>query len=341
MANPIWKDYPVLLGSGDGLSYRIVLHDTQEVIYAGRAYKRPGQPSNIIRINDICADYFSNTLPTISQSSFSELDFPITFDVLVYNAGTATWDTVDSVAFDNNWSYDYDYDPETMGLSFPIISEIDPRQPIVISVYDAESVTATVYFKDGTSFQVIIPVARTNDFNNDFNFDFARTTRASASGTAVLLPSAWPNCDRVVVGLNTYKVKDACAKYALYYVNAYGGWDTLLVEGNDIESDTFERFVRMVEYDNSSITNRGMENYLNEITKTFQLHTGWMTDEQSKRMRHLTGSTCVYLYDLASQQMIPIVITDNSQEYKTYKNQGNRMVNYTLQAQLAQNRIRR
>ena len=39
--------------------------------------------------------------------------------------------------------------------------------------------------------------------------------------------------------------------------------------------------------------------------------------------------------------MIPVIVTDASLGYKTYKNQGNRMVNYTINVQVAQSRIRR
>jgi hypothetical protein len=344
MANPIWKDYYSTLGTAD-LTYRIILRDTGDPIYVGKAHMRPGQTSNSIRINDICADFFKDTLPAMSQAEFSELDFPITFKVQIEVPGphgTTIWQDVDTVAFDNNWSYDYGYDPETMGLSFPINGHLDPRQPIVLSVYDAEEVVADIYFTDGSTMQVTIPVSRTNDFNEDFNFDFSRETRGSASGVAVLLPSQWPGeIARVEIGGNVYKGVDVCARYALYYVNAYGGWDSFLIEGNTLETDAITRHNRMVEYDNNDISNRGESNYLNEISKGFSFTTGWLQDDESQRMHHLVNSTCVYLYDLTYGEMIPVVVTDETLEYKTYGNQGNRLVNYTLQCRIAQERIRR
>lgn len=336
---PIWKDYYVTLGSADSYQYRILLADTDEVIYTGKAHKRPGDSNVSVRINDICADYFQNVLPALSQAEFTELTLPLEFDVQILEDGD--WESRDEVSFINDWSYDYDYDASTMGMSFPINGRIDGRMPIVWTGLSVSEVTATIHTTDGQSYDVILPVAISNDFNADFNADFSRSTRVAGSGTAVFLPSEWDNVDRITIENSTFKVVTECARYALYYVNAYGGWDSLLIEGNDIEADDIKRYTREMVYDNRDIQNRGTENYVNEITKRFTFHTGWLTDAQASRMHHLINSTDVYMYDIAAGQMIPVLITDNSLEYKTYKNQGNKMVNYTIVVQVAQERIRR
>lgn len=337
--HPIWKDYFVTLGSSDSYQYRILLSDTDEVIYSGKAHKRPGDDSVKVRINDVCADYFQNVLPTLSQAEFTDLTLPLGFDIEVYVNNA--WSFLGSVQFLNDWSYDYNYDASTMGMSFPINGRIDGRMPVVWTGLSVSQVTATIHYKDGTSSSVIIPVAISNDFNADFNADFARSTRVAGSGTAVFLPSAWNDVDRITIENSTFKIVTECAKYALYYVNAFGGWDSLLIEGNDLESDSLKRYTREMAYDNRDIQNRGVQNYVNEITKRFTLHTGWMSDAESKMMHHLINSTDVYLYDIAAEQMIPVLITDNAVDYKTYHNQGNQMVNYTIQVEVATNRIRR
>lgn len=339
MAESIWKDYFVNLGTSGTVQYRVILADTGEVIYSGKSYLRPNSSDNLIRINDICADYLENVLPTLSQAQFSFLTLPLTFKVQTYSGGA--WTDVDSVSFINDWSYDYDYDPATMGMSFPITGRIDARMPVVWTGLNVTDVTATIHFTDGTTATVIIPVAISNDFNADFNSDFARSTRAAGSGTAVFLPDAWENVEKITVGASTFQVVTECAEYALYYVNAYGGWDCLLVEGSAVESDALKRYTREVVYDNSDIQNRGIQNYVNEITKSFTLHTGWLLHDQGEMMHHLINSTNVYLYDIANEAMIPVTIPSTTCEYKTFKNQGNRLVDYTLEVQIAQNRIRR
>lgn len=338
-AVPIWKDYYVNLSG----KFRIVVSETGEVIYEGKANARPGAGIGSVRINDICADYLENVLPTLSQSKFTRMGNP-TFIVQLNVSGTSatgTWQNIATVQFYNDWSYDYDFNPATMGLSFPINGVVDARMPIVYTGYEVSEVYATIYFKDGHSIYVIVPVKISPDFNADFNNDFAKSVRSSGSGTAVFFPDGWPNVTKIVIGKTTFNIVQSCARYALYYVNAYGGWDCFLIEGNTMESDSLKRYTREAVYDNRSIQNRGIYNYMNEITKSFQFHTGWLTGEQGEKMHHLVNSTQVYMYDMAKRQMIPVIIPSTSCEYKNFKNNGNKLVNYTLQVQVAQNRIRR
>lgn len=339
-AVPIWKDNFVTLGTGNSILYRIVLSDTSDVIYTGKAYKRPGEDSIIIRVNDVCADYLENVLPTLSQAEFTQINLPVTFLVQSSSNGTS-WTTKKTIQFLNDWSYDYGYNAATMGMSFPINGRIDARMPIVWTGLNVSSVTATIYFKDGTSSVVIIAVAISNDFNADFNADFSRSVRSAGSGTAVFLPDAWDNVDRISVGNSTFKVVTECASYALYYLNAYGGWDSFLVEGNNMEVDSLKRYTREIVYDNRDIQNRGINNYVNEITKGITLHTGWLYGESGLRMHHLINSTDVYLYDIANERMIPVTIPASDCEYRTYHNQGSQLVKYTIQVEVAQNRVRR
>lgn len=337
-AVPIWKDYFVTLSG----VYRIMVVETGDVIYTGNASPKPGEANAQIRINDICADYLEHVLPTLDQAEFTRLSTP-TFKVQLRVLGLDgyEWQDEDSVQFLNDWSYDYGFDPATMGLSFPINGMVDSRMPIVWTGYEVSEVEATIYLRDGTSYQVFIPVEITADFNNDFNADFALEARAAGSGTAVFFPSEWGDVVKVEINDSTFILEDTCAKYALYYVNAHGGWDSFLIEGNTLETDTLKRYTREAVYDNRNISNRGIHNYVNEITKGFTFHTGWLTGDQGERMHHLINSTQVYMYDIAKQQMIPVTIPTTSCEYKTFKNQGHQLVNYTIQVEIAQNRIRR
>ena len=337
MANPIWKDYYVNLGTAESVQFRILVGD--DVIYTGKAFKRPGKANNEIRINDICADYLENVFPDLEQTTFTGSNLPLTF--VIQTMSGSSWSTRASVQFDNNWSYDYDYNPATMGMSFPVNNKIDIRQWVVFTAYNASTITATITLANGSSFDVIIHVEISDDFNDDYNFDFSKSVRAAQTGTAVFDLSQWGDVRSLTIGNKVFKVVNGCSRYALYYVNAYGGWDSLLIEGNDAEADNLTRHIRETEYDNRSIQNRGVHNYVNEISKTMTLHTSWLSDDESSRMHHLLNSTNVYLGDLVTGQMIPVILTDTRTDYKTYKGNGGRLVNYTINVTIAQERIRR
>ena len=343
MAIPIWKDVIVNIGLVDTLFYRIVLADTSEVIYSGKAHTRPGADYNQVRINDICADYLENVIPMLPNETPAH-SLPLTFYVQSSSDGNS-WTNQGSYSFLNDWSYNYDYDPTTMGMAFPINGHLDSRMPVVWTGFGSSVVASLV---TGGSF--------IGDFNDDFNNDFLIGGSSGGStsieipligggsglvGTAYLDLADHPGTKGVVIGGVSYKVVTSCAEYALYYVNAFGGWDCFLIEGNTLEADNLKRYTREAVYDNRDIRHRGTYNYVNEIDKGFTFESGWLLNDQGKRMHHLINSNLVYLYDIADGKMIPVNIVNTTCEYKTYKNQGNRLVNYTIQVQVAQNRIRR
>ena len=325
------------------IPFRIRVQDQNgNIIYNGKSHIKPGETNNSIRINDICADYLTNALPALSQAEFSALSFPLNFVVETF---LEYWTIAGQVQFMNDWSYDDSYNPATMGMSFPVNGRIDSRQWLVYTAYNATTISATLKFTDGTTSQVIIPVEISGeisgDFSDDFNTDFARSVMAAGSGTAVFDLSAWDNVASVTINGNTWEVVTDCREWVVYYVNAYGGWDSLLIEGNTIEKDSLKRYTREMEYDNRSVQNRGTQNYVNEITKSYTLHTSWMSDAESLRMHHLLNSPEVYLFNINTGDMIPVVLNNTTTEFKTYKNNGGRLVNYTIDATLAQDRIRR
>lgn len=343
---PIWKDHFVTLGGGDVIPFRIRVQDQSgDIIYNGKSHIKPGETNNSIRINDICADYLTNALPALSQAEFSELSFPLNFVVEAFlqtaQDEDPDWELAGEVQFMNDWSYDDSYNPATMGMSFPVNGRIDSRQWLVFTAYNASTITATLTFTDGTTSQVIIPVEISADFSDDFNDDFARSVRSAGSGTAVFDLSAWDNVAAITINGKTWEVVTDCREWVVYYVNAYGGWDSLLIEGNTIERDSLARHTREMEYDNRDIKNRGTQNYVNEISKSFTLHTSWMPDAESLRMHHLLNSPEVYLFNINTGDMFPVVLNNTTTEFKTYRNNGGRLVNYTIDATLAQERIRR
>ena len=340
MPHPIWKDYVVTLSQDDATDFRIFLAGGA-VIYTGRSYKRPGETDNTIRINDICADFLTHAVPALSQAEFTALTFPLEFYTAIWDSVAEDWVDVDVVEFLNDWSYEYGYDPVTMGMAFPINGRIDARMWLTYTAYNVADITATLYMEDGTSQVVTIPLQISADFNGSFNEDFSRSVHAAGSGTAVFDLSAWSNPDVVAVDINgtLYEVVTDCAAYALYYLNAYGGWDCLLVEGAFEEADNLTRMTSKRDYDNADIRNRGTRNYVNVIDKTFTLNTGWLSEDASLRMHHLLNSTDVYLYDIAAGQMIPVTIVDTATAYRRHRTR--KAINYTFTVSVAQERLRR
>lgn len=127
-----------------------------------------------------------------------------------------------------------------------------------------------------------------------------------------------------------------CGDWALYYSNRSGGWDSFLIEGNVKKIDNFEKYYINRSYNNTTME-WGKKVYHNEITTNYELHTGWLNDRQSEILAfNLLSSNQVYLHDLVNNKIIPVVITDDTAEYKTFKNNGRKMVNYTINVEASQ-----
>lgn len=323
MASPIWKDNYVTMGTAEYADFRMS-HDTQTV-YQGRAYKKPGEDSVRVRINDICADYLSSPFPALTNGSFTP-DGTGAFAFSYLPKGSSLWlNIVPAVTFMDDWSYDYgfDYSRTNFGRSNPITHRIDPRQWLMVSIFGARSMRFTVFNSTG------IRTVSTD------------TAEKGYGGTGVIDVSLQPNPTKIVANQKTYTVVEPCNRYALYYLNSYGGWDSLLIEGAVSESDSVERHTASMEYDNSDRAARGERDYLNSLTKEYIFRTGWLSDDESSRMHELLNSTDVYGFDLVERAMFPLVLTGTETEYKTYKGNGNKLVNYSISSRLAQGRERR
>lgn len=336
----IWKDQVMTLPTG--VKQFRILDAGSNVIYEGKAEPIPGATQAKVKINDICADYMAaHSIPTLGGEDFvpQMLSEVFTFQ---YKSGNS-WSTGTAVEFLADWSYDYDFNPVTDGLSFPISLKLDGRQMLYLGLVtdpDSPSVSAVIYRTDGSHITKILTVRRTADFNADFSGDFATEGTNHPYGVAVLNLASYPDVARVQIFGRMYQV-DYCHRYAIHYVNAYGGWDSYLPEKYELMTDQYTRHSIKTIYDNSSSENRGEFNYANEIARGIQFRTGVLTDEGALNMQNLIGSTCVYIQDLLSGRMYPVVMTDAQCAFLNFRNNGARKVEYTFNVRLAHDMIRR
>jgi hypothetical protein len=141
-------------------------------------------------------------------------------------------------------------------------------------------------------------------------------------------------------GDERYTVVDVCRGALLKYVNAYGAVDFFLVEGVAKKTDKLTR--SSYEKDAAAMTTEYEgKDYQNEMEAQWSGTTGWLTDGQSLRMKHLVESVEVYMVDQATGMDIPVQMTDNQLLYKTFDNNGRKMVNYSIAWKESQKKIRR
>lgn len=319
MAEPIWKDYYVTLGTNDSYQYAIWIDGVK--VYEGLAHKRPGADSVSIKVNDVVADFLA---VKYDEKFFKGGEA----ECAIYLIGGLRDTELMRETFYNNWSYDDSFSPLVRGLSCPINSRVMVSTPIPYSCLNADELEVEV---EGSN----------ADIRYYYLNEKGKIGHYLVQDDFYNAPDELAFKDSLPEKHIRYNVVDSCARYALYYLNAYGGIDILLIEGNHSEKDSLTRQTMEVEYDNRSISNRGRGDYAVELVKTLTLHTSWLSDDEASRMHHLLNSPQVFLFDIEKQQMIPVLLKNTTTEYKTYKGNGGKLINYVIEVEYANKMIRR
>ena len=138
-----------------------------------------------------------------------------------------------------------------------------------------------------------------------------------------------------------YNVLADCGEYALYYLNAYGGWDALLIDGTVLKKSTIRQYTTDRNINNSRIEFEQTK-YINEIQDAYEINTGFLTDEQAANLsKNLIPSKEVYLHFLKDNKIIPVLITDTSVTYQTYQTNNLQMPQYKINVKESEIKLRK
>lgn len=306
-AIPICEDI-TFSQNADKIEYQIFVDDEDEPIYSGYAYRYPDSEDNlVIDLNDILSDYLTNHI----KFTGSLQEMPGFLRKFTIRSSVGSGYKIVNVY--NAWEK-----PKTPILNDPISNVVDSRQYYFINFIDGygnlslyrDGVLLGSLGKIGSGVYVAPKVVL--DCGESYKYDIRQ------------------NGD--IVGEIDFVYMDTNKNYALYYVNAYGGWDSLAIRGNVTQTDNMQSQT----YKNKT---NGKVKYLNTITPTWQLYTDDMND--GSKMHHLLESTEVYLHNLETDEIVPVVITDSNCVYKTYANQGNTRFNYTINVEASNYKIRK
>lgn len=320
---PVWQDNIIQFDSSLGSRIEYTLRDTEgNTIYSGKASKMPDEDYVTINISNIMSNFINNHFPAVNlddANAYSLSNYGKTVDVIVNG------NVVQSVTIYNSWGYK-DL-PHSCIISDPIRKVVDRRQIFMCSVYNpsSNSITVKYNYKNGS--------------NEYWKFGLSPTKDRQSlivDGTIRNLTGY----NQLKVDNMVFDIIDSCADWCLYYSNAYGGWDSLLLYGNVKRTDN----INSQFYTKSASTNSyqaGKTKYLDVITPTYTLNTDWFNDEEQAKFHHLIESTEVYLHNLKTDDFFPVVITDNKCEYKTFTNNGKKKWNNTINVEESKNRLRK
>lgn len=290
---PVWRDTIVkytLTDLVDSVTYKIYLQNGSTPIFTGRAYRRPNTDYVEFKINKIAENYLKQSLGDGSMAVNS-------FYVYIDEKPLAPY------AF--YYAYDYTQGPITdkcMVLSSPINNKVASEGKIVFSALNATNSTYTLNVEklvNGTwSNHTIEYIPKGSLVNKIYDVaDFGNATKIR------VMDKIW---DIV------------CADYQLIYLNKYGGYDVVNLNGKLGKVDNMSSKSYTKSYNNT--TNEWGENkYNNVITTEYEGHIYFLNQKQSETLDNLYCSTEVYLYDINKGIMKPVIIKDSSLDYQSYK----------------------
>lgn len=319
MAYPIWQD--LFLSVPDNNLFRVSKNGT--VIFQGKARAAAGLSAQV-RMNTICAPAMDYGSPAFRAKQRNAICLPQTF-VMERSTNGTTWTTIGTVDFIPDWSYETVRQNAT-NKNAPINDHFAYRQVLFVSQTNATSINPR--YRNGST--------------------WTNTGAVSMTGGGTL---SWPlygpcsaQTQAVEMGSFGWYTPKHCAPAALYYRNAYGGWDAFLIEGNILPSEDYQRHTRRTIVDNSgnpNVINRGEWNYATERTLRWVLNTGALNDAESVALsQHLLPSNDVWLHDFDANRVYPVIIDDGSQRVnKYYRTIGRQVVTYQISCHLAQDRV--
>ena len=323
MAIPIWKDTQA--------SY-VTLADSQiftisvdgQTIYNGRLVRKPGEIGLTTYVNRLVKDYlsakidFNRRYRTQAQDNY----------VREFTINPATTAGVSSYKFYCDYGYEEGgvADNTLSVISRPLHNVVDPRQILAD-------------LSENTSHLVMVRLrnAERNLAESLPNKVQTFTHQLSQSMVGDIIDIVDDMAGEV---LASYEVRNTCAEYCLYYLNAHGGYDHLLINGTTLRSDNIKRTEITRVVDNTALKH-GRSDVHTEITRTWRLNTGHLTDAQWAKTHHLLGSTHVFLHNLDSGEIVPVVIKANKADFNTYRNKGRKMSQLSIDVEESIKRERR
>ena len=316
---PTWQDVfvpiPRISDDESSITYSVSVMNNEtgeyEVVYRGNAVFT--DKDSEINITEIVRDYVEDNIAISGEAAYTQ---KIDLTKVMLNTGEEGDNLVASLYYYYDYSFDKDF---KLTRNMPILNYFDVRQNIFLSFLNLSGETNIIRISAG---------GRLLRLRFDTPGIFHHKLAHHDGNIIVNAP------DKSV----TLTSKNTCAKYAIYYLNPLGGWDQLLIEGKVVKTIKLENKSYKRNFDNN--TNE-FENkhYLKNLTTSYKLTTGYLTDAQAKLMPNLIETTKAYLFELDTNNYIPVLINTTSVDIKTYRNQGRKLFTYTIEVQESQNKF--
>ena len=322
----LWRDEVTTLHRTSNISYTLT-DETNKRLYKGSAATIGGQIDlNIPRIVDVVFEH-----PQFDHNSDGDwYDTGLTHIISFRIENSTNPYSVIPLIYDWRYTGDYIYSKDTI-LNIPINNHSAPWMYQPLSIYnDTNSTYLAVAYKGNEEVAT---------------YDHGKPEFQTAEMMAYFVGDI-SQADRIVIYANDrehpvieYDLTH-CGEWALYYLNKMGGHDAFMIEGNVKVVDNIDRDQYTQNARNTNPSSFAKTTIQSRISTTYELSTGWLTDEESEILAsQLMSSPQVFLHNTTSLYIPTAVnITDTSVEHKKFKN-GKQLNRYTITVEESQTKL--
>ena len=352
----------------DYVDYLIeLLNPSTTPIYYGRCFKLPNQTYGIIELSDILKDYcnFNEVLESSDylETTVTRLNYPIRrFRISTKAPGAPSYTVLvsDEEILCNYQNTFYDtiptsgVIPDILQIKREYLANINAPIPYdIVRKYSDTYTGCTVYYRpDGNNALLYANTVTKSQLNHFAYSDYFltnpsyvevwATTRQLVGGVQVetILPNS-------TIRYNYSNTSCKYNEYVIYWINRYGGLEMKLVDGPTVKTitntkDQFEYYSRTIVDNGVASTNPIAFSKVN----TTNLRTSYkitfnnaISDDEFNYLETLYSSNMIWLYDLVYLVWIPVIVSDDSFEYKSRRTTKG-LLNYTISLESSNKNIR-
>lgn len=289
--------------------YEITLEG--ETIYKGRIYFKNDTDSESVDLAPIFREYL-DTLYNEIEFGAGTIELPANGLYSSYHTFTVTPENGASTTFDVVYNYNSNYELESDGntiMNYPVLLHVDPRQYLFLSGLTGANLSYTT--SKGGSGSGSPSGTGINLFTIDLktlNLEVGDTITLSANGNEY-----------------EYNILSYCRnRYALYYVNEYGGLDSLLCLPNTVDTYTGDNIEVRLQNDNNYRQDFHQQRLQTLVHKRYNVITGYIDDDGARNIQHLIYSPKVFIHNLDENTITSCIVTNTSITTGLKRFNGNR-----------------
>lgn len=310
------------------------IRTSTSTIYNGRAYPIPGTAYIYFNITNILEDYcnlngIKDNINLFTESSGNYIDFKFEYFVFIKEELYLSYtqfntDKAVSMYLDDNNSFDF-----IKGGSLQMKRNYEVTKDCWL-IYNYFGNSNNVYYSEGLSGWDLNVINKGNPLFEPFYWFKKAST--SQNEYVKFYSSELPR-----VNTNYHILPCSNATGCLYWVNRFGGFETLLVKGKNLYS-TDNKSLNYRQSPSKVINGTLYKRTFNQsntiikkdITKRWVLNTSYLLDTDWNWIESLYTSPIVYFQEFTNNVVHSVVVTDTTFERQLFKENGRKIPNYEI-----------